>query len=247
MSTPGTQTYRCDGFVVVGVHTPEYAFEHVPANVQAGAQRLGITYPVAIDNSYATWNAYGNNSWPAEYLLDTTGQVRHIGVGEGGYQTTETLIRNLLLAAHPGITLPRSPYVADATPTEQTTPETYLGSQLAHGLAGSSPLTNGTAGHTFPATVPDDEFALTGTWTASDESITAGAGAAIKLNFQARQVYLDVSGTGTATVTLSGKTTDYPISGAPNIHTIVDQATPTRRTVLVSLSPGLAAYSFTFG
>ena len=70
---------------VIGVHTPEYAFEHVAANVAAGAKRLGITYPVALDNDYTTWNNFGNDSWPAEYLIDATGTVRYVAIGEGDY------------------------------------------------------------------------------------------------------------------------------------------------------------------
>ena len=77
--------YAADGLEVVGVHTPEYAFEHVPSNVDAGVRRLGLTFPVALDNSYDTWNAYDNQSWPAAYLIDATGQIRHISIGEGDY------------------------------------------------------------------------------------------------------------------------------------------------------------------
>ncbi|MGH3296219.1 MAG: cytochrome c biogenesis protein/redoxin, partial [Trebonia sp.] len=73
--------YAADGLEVVGVQTPEYAFEHVPSNVQAGARRLGLTFPVALDNSYDTWNAYDNQSWPAGYIIDATGQIRHVSIG----------------------------------------------------------------------------------------------------------------------------------------------------------------------
>jgi cytochrome c biogenesis protein CcdA/thiol-disulfide isomerase/thioredoxin len=94
--------YARDGFVVVGVHTPEFAFEHVVANVRAQAAALGVRYPVAVDDGYATWNAYSNQYWPAEYLIDTQGDIRHIHFGEGDYTTTEQLIRQLLRAAHSG-------------------------------------------------------------------------------------------------------------------------------------------------
>jgi len=95
--------YARDGFVVVGVHTPEFAFEHVVSNVRAQAAALGVRYPVAVDDGYATWNAYSNQYWPAEYLIDAQGDIRHIHFGEGGYTTTEQLIRQLLHAAHSGI------------------------------------------------------------------------------------------------------------------------------------------------
>ena len=98
--------YARDGFVVVGVHTPEFAFEHVVSNVRAQAAALGMRYPVAIDDSYATWNAYHNQYWPAEYQIDAHGDVRHIHFGEGDYSGTEQLIRQLLHAASPGRSLP---------------------------------------------------------------------------------------------------------------------------------------------
>ena len=77
--------YAADGLEVVGVQTPEYAFEHVPSNVAAGARRLGLTFPVALDNSYDTWNAYDNQSWPAAYVIDASGKIRHVSIGEGDY------------------------------------------------------------------------------------------------------------------------------------------------------------------
>ena len=92
---------------MIGVHTPEYAFEHVAGNVAAGAKRIGITYPVALDNDYTTWNAFSNDSWPADYLIDSTGIIRHVSIGEGDYTGTEKLIRQLLAAAKPGAALPK--------------------------------------------------------------------------------------------------------------------------------------------
>ncbi|WP_323747418.1 cytochrome c biogenesis protein/redoxin [Catenulispora rubra] len=94
--------YAADGLVVIGVQTPEYTFEADPGDVAAGAKRLGITYPVALDSKYTTWNSFGNDSWPADYLIDSTGEVRFASAGEGAYSNTESLIRQLLTAAHPG-------------------------------------------------------------------------------------------------------------------------------------------------
>lgn len=88
------------------MHTPEYAFEKVPGNVAKGAANLGISYPIALDNNYATWTNYRNRYWPAEYLIDATGTVRHIKFGEGDYNVTETLVRQLLNDAKPGVKLP---------------------------------------------------------------------------------------------------------------------------------------------
>ena len=96
------RAYQDSGFEVIGVHTPEYAFEKVPDNVAKGAADLGITYPIALDNGYSTWTNYRNRYWPAEYLIDASGTVRHIKFGEGDYNVTEKLIRQLLTDARPG-------------------------------------------------------------------------------------------------------------------------------------------------
>jgi cytochrome c biogenesis protein CcdA/thiol-disulfide isomerase/thioredoxin len=109
------QRYRADGLVVVGVHTPEFAFEHVVSNVRSAVQQFGITYPVAVDNSYDTWNAYDNEYWPADYLIDASGEVRYESFGEGQYGQTETAIRQLLVAADPRLHLPPTTAVPDLT------------------------------------------------------------------------------------------------------------------------------------
>ena len=238
--------YASDGLEVIGVHTPEYAFEHVPSNVAAGVRRLGLTFPVALDNSYGTWNAYDNQSWPAGYLIDATGQIRHISIGEGDYGGEEQLIRQLLSAAHPGIALPRATDVPDTTPDDAAqTPETYLGAERQQGYHGSTPYVSGQFAP--PATVPANSFALAGTWTIGQESITAGQGAGITLAFHASKVYLDVGGTGTLTVSAGGTSTVIRVFGAPDIYTVATEQPAGDGTVTIRLSPGLAAYSFTFG
>ena len=117
------RAYAKDGLVIVGIHTPEFSFERVGSNVRAATKRFGLRYPVGLDNGYETWSAFHNEYWPAEYLIDKTGVIRHTHFGEGGYGETESLIRRLLgeQASRPRTT------VADTTPTEITTPETYLG------------------------------------------------------------------------------------------------------------------------
>jgi cytochrome c biogenesis protein CcdA/thiol-disulfide isomerase/thioredoxin len=240
--------YRSAGFEVIGVHTPEYAFEHVPSNVAAGAKRLGIRYPVALDNGYATWNNYGNDSWPADYLIDASGTVRFTSIGEGEYGQTEQLIRQLLDAAHPGRVLPGETSVPDRTPTSDQSPETYLGSDRAQYYENNgAPLANGTHTYHYPPAVDPGYFALTGTWSVTGESITAGKDAGIALNFLADDVYLDVGGTGTLTVTIDGATTRYSVSGAPNIYPVLHRDQQESGVLQVNLSPGLSAYSFTFG
>ena len=240
------RAYGSDGLEVVGVHTPEYAFEHVPSNVAAGVRRLGLTFPVALDNSYATWNAYDNQSWPAAYLIDASGQIRHISIGEGDYSGEEQLIRQLLSAAHPGIALPRATDVPDTTPDDSAqTPETYLGAERQQGYHGGTPYVTGQ--FTAPASLPANSFALAGAWRIGQESITAGKGAGITLAFHASKVYLDVGGTGTLTVSAGGTSKVILVSGAPDIYTVATEQPAGDGTVTIRLSPGLQAYSFTFG
>ena len=238
--------YASAGLEVVGVHTPEYAFEHVPSNVAAGVRRLGVTFPVALDNSYDTWNAYDNQSWPAAYLIDATGQIRHVSVGEGDYSGEEQLIRQLLIAAHPGLTLPRPTDLPDTTPDDpEQTQETYLGAEREQGYVGSA--TYATGRFTPPATLPANSFGLAGTWTIGQQSITAGKGAGITLAYHASRVYLDVGGTGTLTVSSGGKSETMRVSGAPDIYLVATENPAKNGTVTIGLTPGLQAYSFTFG
>ncbi|HTU08085.1 MAG TPA: thioredoxin family protein, partial [Trebonia sp.] len=240
------KNYAADGLDVVGVHTPEYAFEHVPSNVAAGVRRLGLTFPVALDNSYDTWNAYDNQSWPAAYLIDAAGQIRHVSIGEGDYSGEEQLIRQLLLAAHPGIALPPATDVPDTTPDDpEQTPETYLGAERQQYYGGSTAYKTGE--FTLPANLAANSFALSGAWMIGGQPITAGKGAVIKLAFHASDVYLDVGGTGTLTVSSSGTTRVIRVSGAPDIYTVATEQPARDGTVTIRLSPGLQAYSFTFG
>lgn len=238
--------YRDDGFVVIGVHTPEYAFERVPANVASGAAALHITYPVALDNDYTTWNNYQNLYWPAEYLIDADGTVRHTKFGEGDYDTTEQLIRRLLVDAHPGIRLPGETQSPDTTPHTRLTPETYLGRADSYG--GDGDYRAGTATFGFPATLADDRFALRGEWTLDDQgAIAVSDDAAIRLNYIAKDVYVVVGGTGAITVTRDQRTTTTPISGPPTLHQIVADDTATRDQFDLRLTKGLQVFSFTFG
>lgn len=239
--------YAAAGLVVVGVHTPEYAFEHDRGNVEAGAKRLGITYPVALDNDYGTWNNFGNDSWPAEYLIDSTGVIRHVAIGEGDYGGTEKLIRQLLAARAGAAALPGSTDVPDTTPQTQQSQETYLDSQRGQFYGGSSALTNGTRTYSFPKTIGDNQFVLEGPWTVADEFLRAGTGAKLAMSFLATRVYLDVGGTGTVTAHVNGTVKTFHISGAPNIYTVVDLPQTGQGVVLLDVSSGLQVYSFTFG
>ncbi|MGH9043993.1 MAG: cytochrome c biogenesis protein DipZ [Acidimicrobiales bacterium] len=241
--------YERDGLVVVGVHTPEFAFEHVVSNVRAQAAALGVRYPVAIDNNYATWNAYDNQAWPADYLIDASGDVRHVSVGEGDYGGTEQLIRDLLVEARPGIILPPRTSVADRTPTAQISPETYLGyDRLQYLVPAGSVVRNAPAQYQFPDSLPLGSLALSGTWTDQAQEATAGAMAQAELAFEANDVYLVMGGTGTVQVSVNGVPTEtVQVSGVPKLYTLFEARLFTVGQLELQASPGVEAYDFTFG
>jgi cytochrome c biogenesis protein CcdA/thiol-disulfide isomerase/thioredoxin len=245
------KSYQRDGLVVVGLHAPEYAFEHVAANVLTSARQQGIKYPIGLDNNFTTWTEYNNESWPAEYLIDAKGEVRHVAFGEGDYGGTEALIRQLLVAANPSVTLPKPTDVPDETPTHALTPESYLGSERVSAQNFSSPggYKDGSSTYSLPSgQLGQDDFAFGGSWLTEAQSITAQSDASvIALKYEASHVYLDVSGTGTLAVTDSKGTRVIPVSGAPNIYDLLTPGGYRASSLKVTLSKGLMAYSFTFG
>ena len=242
------RAYAADGLTVIGVHTPEFAFEHVVSNVAVATRQLGVVYPVAIDNQYATWTAYENSYWPAEYLIDASGRVRHVDFGEGQYQQTESFIRQLLVAADPKVVLPRATDVADTMPTEQTTPESYLGYQHPQNLAGQTMQEDRMSTYQAPASIPQDEYAYNGEWSIGSESATAGQGAMLSLRYQARDVYLVLGGSGTIKVSVDGvQTRAIVVGGVPRLYQLVGSDSYQQRLLSLAVSPGVQAYDFTFG
>ena len=242
------RAYAEDGLTVIGVHTPEFAFEHVPSNVAQAARQLGVAYPIAIDDDYATWNAYENEYWPAEYLIDATGRVRHVDFGEGLYGQTESFIRQLLVAANPKVVLPRPTEVADQTPTEQTTPESYLGYSHPQNLAGQTVQEDQMATYQAPGSIPQDEYAYNGQWNIGNQQATAGQGATLDLRFEAQDVYLVLGGTGTVTVTVGGvPIRTVSVGGEPKLYQLVGPGSYQQGLLSLGVSPGVEAYDFTFG
>jgi cytochrome c biogenesis protein CcdA/thiol-disulfide isomerase/thioredoxin len=240
--------YAKDGLVVVGVHTPEFAFEHVVSNVRAQAAALGVRYPVAIDDNYATWNAYSNQYWPADYLIDAQGNVRSVHFGEGGYSTMGQLIRQLLQAARPHLSVPTPAGVPDKTPTGELSPETYVGYDELQYLDPPEVARDTPAVYHFPASLPLGALGLAGTWTDHAEEATAGSGAELELGFLAQDVYLVLGGTGTLEVSINGHHTQtIDVGGIPRLYTLYQAGSATTGKLLLQASPGVEAYDFTFG
>jgi cytochrome c biogenesis protein CcdA/thiol-disulfide isomerase/thioredoxin len=234
--------YHRDGLEIVGVHTPEFAFEHVSSNVAGAVKRLGIRYPVVQDNSYRTWDAYSNQYWPADYLVDRSGRVRHIHFGEGAYGETETAIRALLGLG--GGTMTR---VADETPGDLTTPESYLGYRRLARYAGSPIVPDSLARYRLPATLPPDELAYGGGWRVEPERIVAGKDAVLRLHFQADDVYLVLGGRGTVAVSVGGKPAPPVTVDAYRLYTLRSSHTHASGILELRFTPGVSAYAFTFG
>jgi cytochrome c biogenesis protein CcdA/thiol-disulfide isomerase/thioredoxin len=241
--------YAKAGLTVVGVHTPEFAFEHETGNITRAAARLGVHYPIAVDNDYGTWNSYQNNYWPAEYLIDATGTVRHVDNGEGQYTQTETFIRELLARANPKVVLPPRTDVPDRTPQERTTPETYLGYHYSEpNLFGESVTADTMTPYQPTSTLPQDAFAFGGPWNVSSEGATAGSGATLALQFQARDVYLVLGGTGTVRVSVDGvQIRTVVVGGEPRLYQLVGPGEYRRGKLILSAPSGVEAYDFTFG
>ncbi len=183
------EKYKDMGFVVVGVHTPEFEFEKKTENVENAIKQYKINYPVAQDNDYKTWDAYNNHYWPAKYLIDKEGNLRKYHFGEGEYEEMEMAIRELL--AEGGKTIEEKlTNIEDQTPKERMTPETYLGLSRLDRFASNENPKLGVQNYTVTQNIPDHYFAYQGTWTIENERAISTVGSSIILNFEAKRVFL---------------------------------------------------------
>ena len=253
--------YHKDGLEIVGVETPEFTFEQEASNVQQAIDSEGLRYPVVQDNRYGTWNAYQNEYWPAEYLIDAHGQVRHTQFGEGDYKQDEAAVRELLYEAGAHNLPPPMTATAIIPSSHLGTPETYLNAQRAEGFA--QKLQGGThfyPGVTFPIL---NEFGLHGTWNATSESVSpAAGGASITGRFQAAHVYLVMTSQDnrprTARVLLNGKPIPPQDAGSDvhnglvtvhgqRLYSLISLPGDQQQTFTIQIPPGISAYDFTFG
>jgi thiol-disulfide isomerase/thioredoxin len=254
--------YRSDGLVIVGVHTPEFPFERDTGNVRDAIAQNGLRYPVVQDNDYATWNAYGNQYWPAKYLIDARGRVRYTHFGEGSYGRTEEAIRRLLAEAgrKPRGAMARA-HPETASPLV-TTPESYLGAARAERFA-NGPIRPGT--QTFlppPGGVRDDHLAFEGTWQIGDAAATAVRGARLQIRFGARRVFVVLGSRGVraspVSVLIDGRPLPDRLAGGharrasvvvtrQRLYRLVDLPREGRHLLTLKLPPGVSGYAFTFG
>jgi cytochrome c biogenesis protein CcdA/thiol-disulfide isomerase/thioredoxin len=252
--------YRKDGLTIVGVHTPEFPFEREAGNVETAIAENGIRYPVAQDNEQATWNAYGNQYWPAEYFVDAQGRVRYVHFGEGEYGEKEKVIRDLLAEAGRTVKGGEVQVHAVAPSKTVTTPETYLGAARAERFTNSM-LSPGSHDFTAPKALPANEFAYHGKWDISLDSATAESGASLDLNFGARRVYLVLGSPGRdrrVKVLLDGQPIAAADAGSDvhggavtvsgqRLYNLVDLPKVGHHVLTLEPEAGVEGYAFTFG
>ncbi len=249
--TAWDERYKNDGLVIVGVHTPEFAFERETQNVQNAIQQFNITYPVAQDNDYHTWQNYQNHYWPAEYLIDAKGHIRRTHFGEGGYDHMEEAIRALLKEnGHPIEGVLSS--VKDQTPRYARTPETYLGTHRMERFASPEKILTGEQVFTLPTAIPLNYFAYQGTWNVQAESAKSGSDAALEFKFHADRVFLVVGPAHAGDkikVLLDGKLMGDIILDNQRLYDVIDLkgAVETHILRLVFPNEGTSVYAFTFG
>src|SRR3954454_11723099 len=245
--------YRDAGLTIVGVHSPEFSFEKNAGNVRAAIRQNGLRYAVAQDNDLKTWSAWGNQFWPAKYLIDARGRVRYAHFGEGDYGKTEAAIR-ALLAERGDADLGRRASVSGAiTPSGEATPETYLGAARAERFLPGNPVRGTREYGPAPGRLPLSHFALSGIWRVDGESATAVRDARLDATVRAKNIYLVLSSKGDVprrvAVALDGRPSAaggvmvrrqrlYRLAALPAVGT---------HRLTLRLPPGVSGFAFTFG
>ncbi|MFA9400081.1 MAG: cytochrome c biogenesis protein DipZ, partial [Acidobacteriota bacterium] len=253
------ERYRKDGLTIVGVHTPEFPFERSAGNVEDAVERAGIEYPVAQDNDFATWDAYANQYWPAEYFIDGEGQVRYAHFGEGEYEEKEKVIRELLAEAgrDPG----RVESGADGVTASRgvTTPESYLGSARADRFVNGT-IIDGVHDFGELEKPPEDHLSFGGRWRISPDYAVADGGE-LGIEFGARRVFLVLGSPERprrVRVLLDGEPIPPALAGRDvengtvkvdreQLYSLVDMPAAERHRLTLIPEKGTEAYAFTFG
>ena len=261
--------YGNDGLVIVGVHTPEFQFEKNYSNVLAAVKSFGIKYPVALDSNDATWNAYGNQYWPADYLIDSNGTIRYTQFGEGNYNGTETVIRELLQSAGYNVGSGLTANSVNATQvdfTEIGTPELYVGYATARSPIGNPQgfVPGEVVNYTVPSQQFDNTVYFSGEWyNANDSMIAEGSNSRVYLIYDAKVVNVVAQGnSSTILVDLDGANlpstylgSDTKLNGEvasatvgmARLYNIIDGPSYGWHEVEIAASPGFRLYTFTFG
>ncbi len=243
------ETYKDDGLVIVGVHTPEFAFEKVPANVETAFKKAGLEYPIALDAEYATWLAYNNHYWPAGYFFDRQGRLRHTHFGEGDYNQQEDIIRQLLAETK---TLTDEPaHIASPNFQLTRTHETYFGSLRLESLANPE-REDGVEKEYILKDTAADQWSLGGKWKITEEySAGLEAGAMFQMNVESNAMHLvlgTMGGPRTIKVTVDGEGAGTIQVDEKQLYTVARFPNGGRHTVKIELlQSGVEFYAATFG
>jgi cytochrome c biogenesis protein CcdA/thiol-disulfide isomerase/thioredoxin len=247
------ESYRRAGLTIIGLHAPEFPFERDAGNVEQAVARNGLRYAVAQDNDFANWSAYGNQYWPAKYLIDARGRVRYTHFGEGEYDVTERAIRALLAeAGHARLGQRARARVETAVPG--ATPESYLGSERAARFLNGA-IEPGTHDYELPdgavSALPSGHLAYEGRWRIAPSHATAdGRGARLHLRFGARKVFLVLGTRGGprgVRVALDGRPRGRLVVDGHRLYDVVRLPRAGEHLLTLTLDPGTEAYAFTFG
>jgi cytochrome c biogenesis protein CcdA/thiol-disulfide isomerase/thioredoxin len=254
------EKYKDKGLVIVGVHTPEFAFEKEVKNVAKAIKDFGITYPVMQDNNYATWNAYGNHYWPAHYLIDKNGKIRDTHFGEGAYDETERFIQKLLQET--GATITEKPDNI-VQPINAGSPESYLGFERIEFFSSPESIRkDAQAIYSVPENIPFNTFAYGGSWMVGSDRAMPKKGATLIFHFNASEVFLvmrPTAGSGEVQVSLDGAVVGTDTQGADvkqgtvvvesdRLYKLIRLDKPGEHILkLEFLDNNLELYAFTFG
>jgi cytochrome c biogenesis protein CcdA/thiol-disulfide isomerase/thioredoxin len=268
------EKYKDHGLVIIGVHAPEFAFEKDPNNVRRAVADLKVTYPVALDNDYAIWQAFNNQYWPAHYFIDATGRIRGHHFGEGNYDESEQTLRKLLTEAGqtdlPPAGMGSAKAVGVQAPPDEAhdqSPETYVGYRRAENFASPGGFSQDQSHrYSAPAALKLNQWALNGSWSVDPEKAVLGAvPGKIEFRFYARDLHLVLGPSsdgkpvrfrvlldGAAPGASHGADTDSGGAGTidrQRLYQLIRQAGDVREHVfsIEFLDPGVQAYSFTFG
>ncbi len=250
------EAYKDRGFVIVGVHSPEFEFEKVGSNVTRAMGDLGVSWPVVQDNDYSQWKAYANKYWPAHYFIDAKGRVRYFHFGEGGYDVSEGVIKALLKEAGSEV---GSSVSKPAPVLEAATPETYLGYERGKGFVSSEAPLADKALEYRPAKLPaNGEWSLEGKWIIAGQYIVPESSGTLRLGFKAKRVYLVIEpegNGGSVSVSLDGKAAadTEDVRGGKlrpsqsRLYRLIELPDAGEHVLTLVLSGRLRLFAFTFG
>ncbi len=247
------EKYKDMGLVVIGLHTPEFAFEKVKLNVEDATKRFGLTYPIVMDNDYSTWTAFGNQYWPRKYLINEDGEIIYDHIGEGNYDETEKAIQNALSELNGkevivNITEPKN--TISVEPEKVASPETYFGASRNEYLGNGKRGTAGEQKLTLPTVMFSNLAYLDGSWYFSSEYATTQTSAKIVFKYNAKNVYMVASSDQGMNVTVlkDGKFEKTLFIKGNQLYSLIEGSDYGEHTLEIDIpSAGLNAFTFTFG